>query len=175
MVSTTSKTPKIKLPRLTSNAVIAGKQASERNGSIFVLFVHKGKQLVKYSHHAHMNPEVHTHLIKWVTESNQPINVINDRELCDLLTAGWPNITLPLSDTISCDIQASFGKCKECIAKLLQEHPGHLHFATDAWTSPNHHAFVAWTVHLEYEGEMLLFLIDIIKLLEVCYMFPTLL
>ena len=91
------------------------------------------------------------------------------------MTAGQLNITLPLSNTISCDIQASFEKCWECIAKLLQEHPGHLHFATDAWMSLNHHAFVAWTVHLEYEGEMLSFLIDIIELLEVCYMFPTLL
>lgn len=175
VVSTASKTPKIKLPWLTSNAVIAGKQASEHNGSIFVLFVHKGKQLVKYSHHAHMNPEVHAHLIKWVTENNRPINVINNRELCNLLTAGQLNITLPSSNSISCDIQASFEKCQECIAKLLQEHPSHLHFATDAWTSLNHHAFVAWTVHLEYEGEMLSFLIDIIELLEVCYMFPTLL
>ena len=46
------------------NAAIAGKQASEHNSSIFVPFVHKGKQLVKYSHHAHMNPEVHAHLVK---------------------------------------------------------------------------------------------------------------
>jgi len=37
----------------------------------------------------------------------------------------------------------------------------------DAWTSPNHHAFVAWTIHLEYEGEMLAFLLDIVELLEV--------
>ena len=157
------------------NAAIAGKQASEHNGSIFVLFACKEKQLVKYSHHAHMNPKVCAHLVKWVTENNRPINVINDRELCNLLTAGWPNINLPSSDTISHDIQASFKKCWERIAKLLQEHFGCLHFATDAWTSLNHCAFVAWTVHLEYEGEMLSFLIDIIKLLEICYMFPTLL
>ena len=70
------------------NAAIAGKQASERNGSIFTLFARKGKQLVKYSHRAHTNPEVRTHLVKWVTENNRPINVIKDRELRDLLTAG---------------------------------------------------------------------------------------
>ena len=40
------------------NAAIAGKQASECNSSIFAFFAHKGKQLVKYLHHAHMNPEV---------------------------------------------------------------------------------------------------------------------
>ena len=48
----------------------------------------------------------------------------------------------------------------------LQEHPGHLHFSTDAWTSPNHRAFVAWTVHFEYEGAMIVFLLDIIEVLE---------
>ena len=48
-----------------------------------------------------------------------------------------------------------------------QKHDGKLHFATDAWTSPNHHAFVAWTVHLEYEGAMLCFLLDIFELPEV--------
>src|SRR5271168_527690 len=43
----------------------------------------------------------------------------------------------------------------------------------DAWTSPNHCAFVAWTVHLEFEGEMLAFLLDIIEVPKVCL--PTLL
>jgi hypothetical protein len=52
---------------------------------------------------------------------------------------------------------------------LLQEHPGRLHFATDAWTSPNHRAFLGWTVHLEYKGEMLSFLLDIVELAEVRY------
>jgi len=80
----------------------------------------------------------------------------------------------------------SFDKCQERVATLLQirhchqfdvlclwliyiigqEHPGCLHFATDAWTSPNHRAFVAWTVHFEYEGAMMSFLLDIIKVPE---------
>jgi hypothetical protein len=107
--------------------------------------------------------------MKWVTESNRPVNIVNDRELCDLLTAGRPSINLPSNDTISKDIDAAFKKCRDHIAKLLQEHPGRLHFATDAWTSPNHCAFLAWTVHLEYEGEMLSFLLDIVELAEVCY------
>jgi hypothetical protein len=50
----------------------------------------------------------------------------------------------------------------------LCDHSGCLHFTTDAWTSPNHRAFVAWTVHLEYEGSMLAFLLDIIEVPEVC-------
>jgi hypothetical protein len=50
---------------------------------------------------------------------------------------------------------------------MYQEHLGHLHFTTNAWTSPNHRAFVAWTVHLEYEGKMLCFLLDIIEVPKV--------
>ena len=107
------------------------------------------------------------HLIKWVTKNNRPANIINDRELRELLTAGRPSVDLPSNKMISRDINASFEKCRERIAKLLQEHPGHLHFTTNAWMSPNHHAFIAWTVHLEYEGAMLCFLLDIFELPEV--------
>jgi hypothetical protein len=39
------------------NTAIAGKQAPRLSGSIFALFACKGKQLVKYSHHVHTNPE----------------------------------------------------------------------------------------------------------------------
>jgi hypothetical protein len=50
---------------------------------------------------------------------------------------------------------------------ILQEYPGHLHFAMDAWTSPNHQAFIAWTVQFEHDGELLCFLLDIIEVAEV--------
>ena len=114
--------------------------------------------------HLHNNS---AHLVKWITENNRPANIINDRELRELLTAGRPSVDLPSNKTISRDINASFEKCRARITKLLWEHPGRLHFATDAWTSPNHRAFVVWTVHLEYEGSMLCFLLDIFELPEV--------
>lgn len=34
------------------------------------------------------------HVVKWMTENNRPINIITDRELIDLLSAGRPNIIL---------------------------------------------------------------------------------
>ena len=37
----------------------------------------------------------------------------------------------------------------------------------DTWTSPNHKAFVAITVHLECRGKPLSMLLDFIKLAEV--------
>ena len=114
------------------------------------------------------------HLVRWITENNQPINIINDHESHELLTAGCPTVELPSNSTISHNIHASFVKCKERITKLLQDHLGCLHFTTDVWTSLNHRAFVAWTVHLEYEGEMFLFLLDIVELPEVCPLYELL-
>jgi hypothetical protein len=105
--------------------------------------------------------------VKWITESNRPANVINDRELQELLTAGRPKLSLPSLTTLLRDIHASFDKCRERIAKLLREYPGRLNFATDAWTSPNHRAFVAWSVHFQHDGEMICFLLDIIEVPEV--------
>ena len=101
-----------------------------------------------------------------MTESNRPTNILNDRELRELLKAGRPNIEIPSPSTVSRDIHASFKKCRDRISKLLKEHPGRVHFATDAWTSPNHRAFVAWTVHLEHKGHMVTFLLDIVEVPE---------
>lgn len=59
--------------------------------------------------------------------------------------------------------KAVFLAYQEKIKKLVQEHPGHLHFSTNAWLSPNQHTFVAWVVHLEHEGHSLSFLLDIVE------------
>ncbi|KAH9954161.1 hypothetical protein BC827DRAFT_1144435, partial [Russula dissimulans] len=75
---------------------------------------------------------------------------------------------LPIPMTVSCDIKIVFEWCRECINKILKEHPGCIHFATDAWTSSNHWAFVAWTVHVHHHGHLLAFVLDIIEVPEVC-------
>jgi hypothetical protein len=46
---------------------------------------------------------------------------------------------------------------------MYQEHDGALSFATDAWTSPNHKALVAITVHFEHEGILISLLLDIVE------------
>jgi hypothetical protein len=46
----------------------------------------------------------------------------------------------------------------------LQEHKGALSFATDAWTSPNHKAYVAVMVHFENQGVSMVMLLDIVEL-----------
>ena len=48
----------------------------------------------------------------------------------------------------------------------IQECDGALSFATDAWTSPNHKASVAVTVHFENEGVPVSMLLDIVELAQ---------
>lgn len=49
----------------------------------------------------------------------------------------------------------------------IQEYEGTLSFATDAWTSPNHKAFVAVSVHLQHEGKPLSMILDIVEVAKV--------
>ena len=44
-----------------------------------------------------------------------------------------------------------------------KEHLGALSFATDAWSSPNHKAYVAVTVHFEQDGVPVSMLLDIVR------------
>lgn len=46
---------------------------------------------------------------------------------------------------------------------MHQQYNGKLSFATDAWTSPNHKAYVAITVHLEKEGLPFSMLLDLVE------------
>jgi hypothetical protein len=50
----------------------------------------------------------------------------------------------------------------------IQEHEGKISFATDAWTSPNHYAYVAVTAHLEVKGEPICIVLDVVELAMVC-------
>lgn len=56
-----------------------------------------------------------------------------------------------------------FANTRKHIAKMLQEHDGALSFATDVWTSPNHKAFVAVTVHFEHDGVSICLLLDVVE------------
>ena len=45
----------------------------------------------------------------------------------------------------------------------MKKYEGRLSFATDAWTSPNHRAYVAITVHLVLNGKPLSMVLDIVQ------------
>ena len=60
------------------------------------------------------------YLVKWVTVNNRPASIVNDIELHNLLTAGWPHAIIPSVSTVTRDINASFAKCREKIGTLLK-------------------------------------------------------
>ena len=66
----------------------------------------------------HQSPSAH--LVKWVTESNRPVNIVDDRELRELLSAGRPQLEIPSRDTLSRKIHLAFEKASERIGKLLR-------------------------------------------------------
>ena len=41
-----------------------------------------------------------------------------------------------------------------------------LNFATNAWTSPNHKAYVVFTVHFEHAGVPISMLLDLVEVAE---------
>jgi len=60
-----------------------------------------------------------------------------------------------------------FIKNYQKIDMAYQKHDGLLHFATDAWTSPNHRAYILVTVHFEYKGEAISLILDVVEVAKV--------
>ncbi|KAJ7902586.1 hypothetical protein B0H14DRAFT_2329133, partial [Mycena olivaceomarginata] len=152
------------------DACIKGVAAdASRDGSIFMAFARSGQHPVNVSHCTH-TPNLNSGvacIVCWITEANRPLNIVADRQLQDLLIAGRPELTVPSRSTAARDLKAVYERSAHRIKKLLTEYDGRLSFATDAWTSPNHRAFVAWMVHLQHWGEPLVFLLDMFEVPEV--------
>jgi len=108
------------------------------SGSIFAAFARSGQHPIQVSHRPHNTMQARAHIVKWVTECNRPVYILSNPELRELLTADRPKLDLPSPSTVQHDIKFCFENACQTIASLLHDHPGHLHFATDTWTSPNH-------------------------------------
>ncbi|KAJ7825836.1 hypothetical protein B0H14DRAFT_2596296 [Mycena olivaceomarginata] len=106
--------------------------------------------------------ELRAHIVRWVIENHRPLNFVEDREFRLIFSAGRPEFRLPGRCAVSRDLNAAYGRARAHIEALLTVgYNGRLSFSTDTWTSPNHRAFVAWIVHLQHEGELLAFPLDI--------------
>ncbi|KAF5331299.1 hypothetical protein D9758_018118 [Tetrapyrgos nigripes] len=146
-----------------------------RDGTITTAFQHgrKGRGTVTYSHKQQTRAETRAELICWVAESSRPFAIVKDRGFQCLMKMGRPGYYLPHPTTMARDIKTVFAKTRLCIAlmlklmKTIKEYDGDLNFATDAWTSPNHRAYVAVSVHLEKEGVPISFLLDFVEVAKV--------
>ncbi|KAF8874618.1 hypothetical protein BD779DRAFT_1450826 [Infundibulicybe gibba] len=138
-----------------------------QDGSLFSAFAHQGQRPATVTHRAHNVDESRAHIVRWCAESNRPPHIVCDREFSILMKAGRPTTALPSATTVMRDIKLSFDICRTNIDNILKNHSGQVHFATDAWTSTNHRAYVAWTIHLHHQGSILTFALDMMELPEV--------
>ncbi|KAG6807073.1 hypothetical protein H0H92_008924, partial [Tricholoma furcatifolium] len=147
-------------------AAFTGDSATVCDGSIFAAFACQGQQPISVSYCALTSDETRVRIALWCAESSRPMKIVRDCQFTMLILAGRPTTTIPSPTTVSRDIKAAFEACRSQIDNILWKHEGHVHFATDAWTLPNHRAMVAWTVHLHHEGNILVFLLDILEVPE---------
>lgn len=106
-------------------------------------------------------------IVKWVTQSMRPHLIVSDPGFQCLMKMGRPGYWIPSPSTVARDIKVVYKKTREKIARMLQEYEGDLSFATDAWTSSNHCAFIAVTVHFVLNGEPISMLLDLVEVAEV--------
>ncbi|OJT07830.1 hypothetical protein TRAPUB_1276 [Trametes pubescens] len=93
----------------------------------------------------------------------RPFKIVEDRALLSLLKTGRPGYFVPSPSTVLRDLKVVFARSRNRIAKLLQEYEGDLHFASDEWSTPNHRAFMAITVHFVLDGKPMCLLLDFIE------------
>ena len=98
------------------------------------------------------------------------------------MKTGRPEYWIPLRWTVSCDVQQVFARTRARIGQMLQvsihtpctrqicdipesqAYDGELNFARDCWTSPNHMAMVAFSVHFEHDSAPMRMVLDVVKL-----------
>jgi len=93
----------------------------------------------------------------------RPFQIVKGRGLKKLMKTGHLGYYLPSKITVSRDVKMVFAKCRQRIAKMLQDYDRALSFATDAWTSPNIKAYIAATIHFASEGKLIAMLLDIVE------------
>jgi len=58
--------------------------------------------------------------VRWVTENNQPFQIVNDCGFRSLMKTGRPKYYIPSADTLSCNIKNVFVRVHGRIAKALK-------------------------------------------------------
>ncbi|KAI9458441.1 hypothetical protein F5148DRAFT_983769 [Russula earlei] len=116
---------------------------------IMTLFKWSGKGKVTYSHCIHMRTETKC--------------IVEDHGFLNLMKTGCLEHYLSSTSTMTQDVKLVFGQTREQIENLLQEYNGSISFATDAWTSPNHYAYVTLSAHFETQGQLMAIILDVVK------------
>ena len=59
-------------------------------------------------------------MVRWVSESMQPFNIVEDRGFRMLMKTGRPEYYLPSRFTVSRDVKEVFIKVRKRVAQMLQ-------------------------------------------------------
>jgi hypothetical protein len=118
-------------------------------------------------------------IIRWVCKSLHPFAIVGNRGFKQLMKTGCPHQYIPSASTVTRDVCRVFARVCQHVADelqvsisylmlvgthhLSQAYDGMLHFSTDAWTSPNHHAYVAFNVQYICNAKPISILLDFIK------------
>ncbi|KAJ7744954.1 hypothetical protein DFH07DRAFT_749108 [Mycena maculata] len=97
----------------------------------------------------------------------RPFVIAADRGFCYLMRSGRPTMWIPSPTTIARDVKLLFGKTRVRLRDRFHDRDRCVSLATDAWTSPNHRAFVAVTGHWEENGQKVDCLLDFIEVPKV--------
>ncbi|KAL7280274.1 hypothetical protein ACG7TL_005187 [Trametes sanguinea] len=134
-----------------------------RSGTITSAFKRQGKGKLTYSTVQHKPFETRVHIVRWVARSLRPLSVVEDHDFKVLMKTGRPEYWIPSRRTVARDVHQVFAKTRIRVAQMLNEYEGDLNVASDCWTSPNHRAFMAITVHLAFDGEPLCLPLDLVE------------
>ncbi|KAH9080265.1 hypothetical protein EDB83DRAFT_2184431, partial [Lactarius deliciosus] len=125
--------------------------------SITAAFQRITKDKITYSHHQLTAIEARAEFVRWVAESKRPFQIVNDEGFQKLMMSSCPTCYIASAKTILQDVKRVF---------VNKGYGSVLNFATNAWTSPNHKAYMAMTVHFESEGVPISMLLDIVEVAE---------
>ncbi|KAJ7060842.1 hypothetical protein C8F01DRAFT_988221, partial [Mycena amicta] len=105
--------------------------------------------------------------VRWMAESLRPFRIVKDRAYRFLMKSGHPGIQIPSPQTVARDVKKLFVKTQARVKDRLTKVSG-LTFITDAWSSPNHRAFVAVGAAWEEDGQKVECLLDFVEVPKVC-------
>ncbi|KAF9019903.1 hypothetical protein BDZ89DRAFT_900071, partial [Hymenopellis radicata] len=86
--------------------------------------------------------------------------MLQDRGFKKLMKTGRPGTYIPHPTTVSRDTKILFAKTRRRLAKKFKGLKSRVHIVLDAWTSPNHKAFVAYKAHWEEDGQCVSTVLD---------------
>jgi hypothetical protein len=88
--------------------------------SITAVFERKGKGKVTYSHRQHTKTESKAEIVRWVSESMRPFEIVEDRGFQCLMKTGRPEYYIPSRTTVSRDVKQVFANTRKRIATMLK-------------------------------------------------------